>query len=109
LIAYLGDVVIGSRCEIAPNCSFYPYNHGIEPDQDIMSQPLVSAGGISIGDGVWLGVGVTVLDGVTIGDGAVIGAGAVVTRSIPAGAVALGSPARIQTTRANMSKNASAR
>jgi acetyltransferase-like isoleucine patch superfamily enzyme len=36
-----------------------------------------------------------VLDGVVIGGGAVIGAGAVVTHSVPAGAIAVGVPARV--------------
>jgi len=35
--------------------------------------------------------------GVSIGDDALIGAGSVVTRDIPAGAVAFGNPARVQT------------
>lgn len=37
----------------------------------------------------------TVCGGVTIGDGAVIGAGRVVTRDIPAGVAAAGSPCRV--------------
>jgi acetyltransferase-like isoleucine patch superfamily enzyme len=38
---------------------------------------------------------VTILGGVTIGEGAVIGANAVVTKNVPAGAVAVGIPARV--------------
>jgi acetyltransferase-like isoleucine patch superfamily enzyme len=36
-----------------------------------------------------------VLAGVSIGDDTVVGAGSVVTRDLPAGVVAMGSPARV--------------
>ena len=51
--------------------------------------------GAVIGDGVRLEAGCTVLGPVHIGSGAVIGAGAVVLKDVPAGAVAVGNPARI--------------
>ena len=50
---------------------------------------------ITIGDNVWLGGGAIVVGGVTIGDDTVVGAGSVVTRDLPAGVVAVGSPARV--------------
>ena len=50
---------------------------------------------IVIEDRVWLGARVTVLKGVRIGENSVIGAGSVVTRDIPAGVFAAGSPARV--------------
>jgi serine O-acetyltransferase len=49
----------------------------------------------TIGDGVFIGAGARVLGGISIGDGAVIGANAVVTNDIPAGATAVGIPARV--------------
>jgi maltose O-acetyltransferase len=50
---------------------------------------------ITIGDNVWLGGGVIVCPGVTIGADTVVGAGAVVTDDLPAGVLAVGSPARL--------------
>ena len=93
--AFIGDITIGAKTQVAANCSFYSYNHQVEPDSLIREQPLVSRGGITIGADCWLGAGVTVLDGVTIGNGVVIGAGAVVTRNIPDLCIATGVPARI--------------
>lgn len=50
---------------------------------------------VSIGADVWIGAGACVLKGVSIGDGATIGARAVVTKDVPAGATAVGVPARV--------------
>lgn len=106
LSVYTGHLTIGSRVQIAPNCAFYPYNHGVEVGAPIASQPLVSKGGITIGDDAWLGYGVTVLDGVTIGEGAVVGAGAVVTKDVPAMAIAAGAPAKVVAHRVKEEPNA---
>lgn len=99
LSAYLGSIQIGARVDIAPNCAFYPYNHGLEPEVPVRDQPLSSRGGIVVEDEAWLGYGVIVLDGARIGRGAVIGAGSVVTGEIPAGAIAAGIPAKLVKTR----------
>lgn len=50
---------------------------------------------IRIEDDVWIGMNAVILKGVTIQRGAVIGANAVVTKNVPAGARAVGNPARI--------------
>jgi acetyltransferase-like isoleucine patch superfamily enzyme len=52
-----------------------------------------------------LGYGVIVLSGVCIGEGAVIGAGSVVTKDVPAGAIAVGVPARVIRMRVDRSKS----
>jgi acetyltransferase-like isoleucine patch superfamily enzyme len=95
LHAFLSGINIGKKVEIAPNCGFYCYDHGMAPEIPIMEQPLASKGDITVGDGAWIGYGVTVLQGVTIGAGAVVAAGAVVTRDVPALAIAAGVPAKV--------------
>ena len=92
---FLSEIRIGRRVDIASNCVFYCYDHQTLPERAIRQQPLTSKGPIIVGDDVWLGTGVIVLAGVTIGDGAIVGAGSVVTKSIPAGAIAVGSPAKV--------------
>ncbi len=50
---------------------------------------------VRIEEKVWLGLNVIVLKGVTIGAGTVVAAGSVVTRSLPAGVIAAGQPAKV--------------
>jgi len=54
----------------------------------------VEFGPITIGDHVWL-PGATVLSNVEIGDNVVVGVGAIITKDIPAGSLAVGTPARV--------------
>jgi len=91
-----GGVTIGSDCLIAMHCRILSSNHAIAPfGTPIRTLPdeLLPT---KIGRDVWLGAGVTVLGGVTLGDGCIVGAGAVVTKDIPAGAIAYGTPAVVQ-------------
>jgi maltose O-acetyltransferase len=50
---------------------------------------------VRIGQRCYLGAGTLVLPGTTIGDEAIIGAGAVVRGEVPPGTVAVGAPARV--------------
>lgn len=93
--AYLGDISIGERVQIAPNCSFYSYNHSFRKEKPIWNQPLYTKGGIVIGSDCWIGVGCTILDGVVVGPGAVIGAGSVVNCDVPKEHIVSGVPAKI--------------
>jgi acetyltransferase-like isoleucine patch superfamily enzyme len=45
--------------------------------------------------GASIGTGATLLGGIEVGAGAIVGAGAVVTKSVPAGSIVAGNPARI--------------
>ncbi len=83
-------IVIGETAEIGDGCTIY---HG------------VTLGGTSLykgakrhptlGKDVVVGAGAKVLGGFTVGDGAKVGSNAVVTKPVPAGATAVGNPARI--------------
>src|SRR6478736_3954759 len=83
-------VVVGETAEIGDDCTIYQG---------------VTLGGTSLyrgtkrhptlGKGVVVSAGAKVLGGFTVGDGAVVGANAVVIRPVPAGATAVGIPARI--------------
>ena len=50
---------------------------------------------VRIGRGAWIGQNVVISPGVTVGPLAIVGANAVVTRDVPAGCIALGTPARV--------------
>jgi acetyltransferase-like isoleucine patch superfamily enzyme len=101
-------IKIGRDVMIAPNCSFYPYDHGMTPDQPMSAQPLISKGPIIVEDGAWISTGVIVLANVRIGKGAVIGAGAVVTKDVPDEAIASGNPARVLKMRRDVASTAAA-
>lgn len=87
------DIFIGDNVMIAPNVTIATGTHPICPELRAKSYQYNLP--VHIGNRVWIGAGAIILPGVTIGDGSVIGAGSVVTRDIPAGVVAVGSPCRI--------------
>ncbi|RAX49671.1 sugar O-acetyltransferase [Arthrobacter sp. AQ5-05] len=86
-----GGVTIGDDTLIGHNVVIATLNHDLAPGQraDMHPAPVV------IGRNVWIGSNATILPGVSIGDDAVVAAAAVVTRNVPAGAVVVGSPARV--------------
>lgn len=88
------QVAIGDDCLIGEYVSIRDANHGLRAGRPMRLQEHDCAP-IRIGCDVWIGRGACILPGVEIGDGAVIGANSVVTRSVPAGMVAAGVPARV--------------
>jgi len=52
-----------------------------------------------LGDAVFVGAGARILGGIRLGDGCAVGANAVVIRDVPAGATAVGVPARVREAR----------
>jgi galactoside O-acetyltransferase len=90
-----GSIVIGNRVLIGPYAVIRAANHRMDATGVPILQQGHKPGVIVIEDDVWLGAHVTVLPDVRIGRGAVIGAGSVVSRDVPAGAIAAGSPATV--------------
>lgn len=86
-----GGVTIGDDTLIGHNVVIATLNHELAPSRraDMHPAPVV------IGRNVWIGSNATILPGVGIGDDAVVAAASVVTRDVPAGAVVVGSPARV--------------
>jgi maltose O-acetyltransferase len=89
------EVSIGDKTQIGPAVQILAADHPRDPVQ--RASGLEFGRPVRIGCNVWIGGGAIILPGVGIGDDALIGAGSVVTRDIPAGAVAFGNPARVQT------------
>ncbi|MFC3501240.1 sugar O-acetyltransferase [Micromonospora krabiensis] len=88
-----GGVTIGDHVLFGPRVGIYTSNHSLDPAE--RAAGACYAKPVTIGDHVWIGGDVTINQGVTIGDNTVVGSGSVVTRSIPSGVVAVGSPARV--------------
>lgn len=88
------EVSIGAGTQIGPAVQIYTADHPRDPA--IRATGYEFGRPVTIGRNVWIGGGAIILPGITIGDDAVIGAGAVVTRDVPAGATALGNPARLR-------------
>lgn len=86
----IDPVVVGSDVVLADGVFVGSADHGRSARDAVHG-----TGPITIGDRVFVGQRAVVLGGVTIGDGATVGAGAVVTRDVPAGATAVGVPARV--------------
>jgi acetyltransferase-like isoleucine patch superfamily enzyme len=110
-----GDIAIEDGANIGFNCELFSASHvrvgrdtllaaycyliGGDHDFSDASRPVLeqrrTSTGVTIGRGAWLGAGAKILDGVSVGDGAVVGAAAVVRDAVPAGAIAVGIPARV--------------
>lgn len=85
-------ITIGDYCQFGPAVQIltplHPLDAALRRKQEY-GRP------VAIGSDVWVGAGALILPGVSIGEKTVIGAGSVVTRHIPAGVFATGSPCRV--------------
>ncbi len=87
LLTHPNGVVIHPEAEVGPNCLLF--------QQVTLGLGGPIPGAPRLGGHVDVGAGAKILGGVTIGDHARIGANAVVLRDVPAGATAVGVPARV--------------
>lgn len=81
LLTHPTGVVIHPEAKVGPNCLIF--------------QQVTLVGGVELGGHVDVGAGAKIVRPVRIGDHAKIGANAVVLTDVPAGATAVGNPARV--------------
>ena len=101
------DVMIGDRVTVKSGVQLWD---GVRLEDDVFVGPNVTFTNdpfprskqypdayavTTVKAGASIGGGAVILPGITIGERAMVGAGAVVTKSVPAGAVVVGNPARI--------------
>jgi serine O-acetyltransferase len=96
-------VVIGEMAEIHDECTIYQgvTLGGTSLVKGAKRHPTLERG-------VIVGANASVLGGFTVGAGARVGSGAVVTRPVPAGATAVGNPARIIAAETDAAREATA-
>jgi serine O-acetyltransferase len=87
-IDHQSGIVINGWCKIGDECR-------IRQNVTMGIRSPTEFGTPTLERGVDVGVGAVLLGPITIGEGAVIGANAVVLKDVPAGALAVGIPARI--------------
>ena len=96
-------VVVGETAEIGDDCTIYQgvTLGGTSLAKGVKRHP-------TLGRGVIVSANSQVVGGFTVGDGARIGAGAVVLKAVPAGATAVGNPARVLVKKADSAREAAA-
>ncbi len=96
-------VVIGETAEIGDDCTIY---QGVTLGGTALTKGAKRHP--TLGRGVIVGANSQVLGGFTVGDGARVGSNAVVLKAVPAGATAVGNPARVLHAESDAAREAAA-
>lgn len=91
-------ITIGNRVGIAGRVAISDSDgHPSDPERRARGEQMTAEDilPVTIEDNVWIGRDAHILKGVTIGRGAVVASGSVVASDVPAGALAMGVPARV--------------
>ena len=91
------SVIIGARTTILENCLVEaPTGNPVTIGKDVIVSHGGTVHGATIEDGSIVGIGAIVLDNAVVGKGSIIGSGSLVSprAEIPAGQLALGTPAK---------------
>lgn len=87
----LGEITIGDNAVVSQKSYLCTGSHDeTKPSFDIYAEPII------IEAQAWVATDVFIAPGITIGTGAIVGARSSVFKNIPAGMVAIGSPARVK-------------
>lgn len=86
-------IYVGDCTMFGPNVVVASAGHPLDPE--LRGEGYQYNMPVHIGKNCWIGAGVLIMPGVTVGDNVVIGAGSVVTKDIPSGVLAYGSPCRV--------------
>lgn len=89
------EIIIGNNVSVGANATIIDTDFHATNAESRNEHAAANSKSIRIEDDVWIGMNALILKGVTLHRGAVIGAHAVVTKDVPAGARAVGNPARI--------------
>ena len=107
LVEWILGIEIPWKTSIGPNFVVFHGMGTVINDATVIGRGVTMRHNVTIGskkhggpaprieDDVEIGAGAIILGDIVIGQGAVIGAGSVVSKDVPAGAVAVGNPARI--------------
>jgi len=83
-------ISIGDKVRFGPNCAILAHDAFMNEDLN-----MAKIGKVTIHDSCTIGFGSLILPGVEIGEKSIVSACSVVTRSVPAGSVVAGNPAKI--------------